>query len=99
MDRRKFLRATLAATTLPTPSTSSPSREQPAFQLDEWSVSDLQRRIASGELTSVKITELYLRRIESLDQEGPTLRSVIETNPDALAIARSLDEEYRAKGA
>ncbi|HEY7305668.1 MAG TPA: amidase, partial [Bryobacteraceae bacterium] len=43
-------------------------------------------------------TELYLQRIEEVDRRGPALRSVIETNPDAVAIARSLDAEYKAKG-
>ncbi len=45
------------------------------------------------------MTELYLRRIEQLDRQGPELRSISEINPDALAIASSLDEERKAKGA
>lgn len=53
--------------------------------------------MASGERTSVEITQLYLDRISALDRNGPRLRSIIETNPDALDIARSLDQE-RAQG-
>jgi amidase len=52
----------------------------------------------SGRFSARSITEMYLRRIEELDRQGPTLRSVIETNPDALSIAGSLDEERRDKG-
>ncbi len=51
-----------------------------------------------GSLTAERIAELYLERIEEIDRHGPTLRSVIEVNPDALAIARSLDAEYKSKG-
>jgi amidase len=49
--------------------------------------------MASGHLTAVEITEAYLRRIDRIDHEGPHLKSVIELNPDALAIARSLDRD------
>jgi amidase len=54
--------------------------------------------IGSGSATSESLTQLYLDRIESIDRAGPTLNSVIEVNPDALAIARSLDEERKTKG-
>ena len=43
--------------------------------------------------------ERYLARIEALDRGGPSLNSVIEVNPDALAIADQLDEERRTRGA
>jgi amidase len=33
-----------------------------------------------------------------LDRRGPTLHSVIETNPDALTVAEALDRERREKG-
>jgi amidase len=52
-----------------------------------------------GELTSQELVRRYLERIEALDRTGPTLRSILETNPDALAIATALDEERRARGA
>jgi len=73
--------------------------EVPPFELDEVTLGELQRRMASGEASSESITEAYLGRIAALDRSGPELRSVIETNPDALAIARELDAERRAKGA
>jgi amidase len=54
--------------------------------------------MATGRLTSRRITELYLARIKAIDRQGPSLRSVIEVNPDALAIADALDLERREKG-
>src|SRR5437764_12041377 len=41
---------------------------------------------------------MYLERIHVLDQQGPTLRSVLELNPAALEIAEKLDEERRDHG-
>ena len=52
----------------------------------------------SGKYSSHRITELYLQRIDEIDKHGPALNSVIEINPDALAIADTLDTERKAKG-
>ena len=54
--------------------------------------------MAAGELTSLRIVEAYLGRIGALDRQGPQLGSVIETNPEAIAIANALDAERKAKG-
>lgn len=59
---------------------------------------ELGRRIASGELTAERVARAYLERIEALDDAGPELHAVIEINPDALAIAASLDASYAAAG-
>ena len=64
--------------------------------MQEFSISELQSKMASGELTSQRLTEMYLERIESIDRSGPRLNSVIETNPDAMSIASSLDLERAA---
>ena len=64
--------------------------------LPEWTISELQQRMESGELTSRRIAELYLQRISEIDKEGPYLNSVMELNPDALEIADTLDAERRA---
>jgi amidase len=54
--------------------------------------------MTAGELTARGIAEKYLARIAAIDRRGPTLRSVIEVNPDALAIADALDRERKEKG-
>ena len=51
--------------------------------------------MASGRTTSVELTRFYLRRIQQLDEQGPELNTVIEVNPDALAMARTADAERR----
>ncbi|HYA52412.1 MAG TPA: amidase, partial [Streptosporangiaceae bacterium] len=68
----------------------------PPFELEEATLAQLQDWMASGRYTSQKLCQLYLARIEALDRKGPTLRSVIETNPDALTIAAQLDAERKA---
>jgi amidase len=65
------------------------------FELDEMTIADLQAGIASSKYTSHSITEKYLARIEEIDKRGPALASVIEVNPDALAIADALDKERK----
>jgi amidase len=107
--RREFLRAgafggTIAASASPFPLFSA-ARESfpsspsvPAFELDEITIADLQDGMKSGKYTARSITEKYLSRIHAIDKQGPAVNSVIETNPDALAIAESLDKERKEKG-
>lgn len=73
-----------------------PVRPAPHPELEEVAVSELSARMARGELTAQALVEGYLARIEALDRGGPVLRSVLETNHDAPAIAARLDEERRA---
>jgi amidase len=67
-----------------------------AYDVEERSVAEWQAALARGELTSRQLVERYLQRIESLDAQGPKLRAVLETNPEALDIAATLDAERRA---
>jgi len=67
--------------------------------MDELTIRELQEGMHSGEFTARSITEMYLERIGTIDQSGPTLNSVIEVNPDALSIADALDAERKVKGA
>jgi amidase len=80
----------------PTHSTRSTGPIGAGFALAETTVAQLQQAMASGERTARSIAELYLARIAQLDRRGPRLGSVIELNPEALAIADALDAERRA---
>src|SRR3954462_13311901 len=75
--------------------TGRPFRAAP-FELEEATLADLQSGMVSGKFTARSITQAYLDRIAELDRQGPMLRHVIETNPDALSIADSLDRERKA---
>ena len=52
----------------------------------------------SGKFTARSIAEKYLARIDAIDKHGPAVNSVIELNPDALAMADALDRERQAQG-
>jgi amidase len=66
------------------------------FDWEELTVRDAQAAMAAGRVSARRLTEMYLERIERIDRRGPSLNSVIETNPDALSIAESLDRERKA---
>jgi amidase len=70
----------------------------PSFDFEEATISSLQKRMRSGDLSARDLAEAYLERIAALDRKGPNLRAVLELNPDALSIADQLDKERPAKG-
>jgi amidase len=59
-------------------------------------ITDLQRRMAAGELSAVELTQLYLDRIGQIDRDGPAVNSVLSVAPDALKVAEGLDGERAA---
>jgi amidase len=110
MKRRTFLRAGLASTAMVfSPAAGSALAQQKdkgnsdasaapvkAFEFEETTIADLQEALRSGRHTSRSITQAYLERIQEVDKQGPALNSVIELNPEALAIAENLDDERKA---
>jgi len=80
------------------PDAKSPTVPAP-FELDEVTIADLQRGMSSGKYTAELIALNYLDRIDridDIDKDGPGLNSVIEANPQALAIAVDMDKERRS---
>ncbi|PYX19474.1 MAG: amidase, partial [Acidobacteria bacterium] len=61
-------------------------------------IDQLQADMKSGKYTARSLTEKYLQRIHDVDKQGPAVNSVIELNPDAVAIAELLDRERKEKG-
>ena len=102
--RRHFLQTTviggIAASVAPSLASAQAKQnttpEAPAFELDEVTIHDLQQGMSSGKFSALALTEKYLARIDAIDKR--TINSVIELNPDALAIAQQLDRERKAKG-
>jgi len=78
--------------------------ENPHLQLlaDSWlieaTITDIQKKFLSDELTSYELILMYLDRIAKHDKEGNGINSILEINPDCLAIAASLDTERKNKG-
>ncbi len=107
--RRQFLRtsllggvgAALLPSAAPAPeaaASDTPAFSVPSFELDEATIAGLQASMTSGKFSAHSLAEKYLQRIEAIDKRGPSVSSVIEVNPDALAIAAALDRERAQKG-
>ena len=68
------------------------------FDLQTATIADINAAFDAGALTSERLVELYLARIEAYDKQGPNINAVITLNPAALETARALDAERHAKG-
>lgn len=83
----------------PTPANAPPppvAAAVPAMELVELTFVELAALMAAGKETAKSLVGKYRQRIEALDQKGPMLRSVLELNPEADAIAEGLDAERAA---
>src|SRR3989440_6519567 len=110
MKRRTFLRAGLATTAMvlspragagaekqtDKESAGSSAAAVKPFEFEETTIAQLQEAMRSGKHTTRSITEAYLARIQDVDKRGAALNSIIELNPDAIAIAEDLDKERKA---
>lgn len=97
MQRRDFLHHLAGGVALPAASTG-PARAAAHDDLAYASVTELQSQMQSGALSVTSLARACLARIEVLDRSGPSLRSVIEVNAEALDLAAALDAERRDRG-
>jgi amidase len=78
----------------------SPAAREPrpprSFELEELSIIELQKGMTDGRWSAATLVGLYSGRIRDLDRTGPTLRHVLELNPEAAQIAEALDRERKA---
>src|ERR1700722_12385013 len=102
-NRREFLLAAaapIAAAVIAPQAAGAPAGAKPALAADApLGLAEIGAAMAEGRLTSHRLTESYLQRIDALNRRGPELHAVIEINPQALDIASSLDQERSALGA
>ena len=100
MTSRRAGRISLLLFLLPPLAAGADDSGKARFEFLEATVAQLQAEMTTGHLTSEQLTRAYIQRIQQLDQ--PTkdcvgVNSIIELNPDALAIARQTDA-LRRKG-
>jgi amidase len=105
VDRRTFLRQSALAIAgaaltdvVASPAASAQDVQGPFFQLEEATIAELQAEMAAGRLTSRRLVEMYIQRIDAIDKRGPAINTILEINPDALKIADELDQERKKKG-
>jgi amidase len=95
-NRREFLQASAAGiaalSIMKNVNAKTVVKSDTNEELIEITVSELQAKMKSGDVSAKKLVEKYLERIKDID---PKLNSIIETNPDALRIAEDLDKERR----
>lgn len=73
-------------------SCSAPPPKSNPFPFEEITVAALEQGYKSGTYTIHHVVQSFLDRIDAIDRNGPKLNSIIVVNPDALAIADSLDQ-------
>lgn len=107
MNRRNFIKKGTAAGVISTLgigtaqaisenlATSKEIKFDDKFELNEVTIMQLQEMMQNGKLSAKSLTKMYLNRIEEIDKNGPKLNAVIEINPDAIAIATTLDAERK----
>ena len=95
MHRRDFITSVGALTLAAGASEMAFSKER-SFDPTEQSIAALQAAMTAGTTSAEALTAAYLDRIARFDHFGPELRSVLSLNPNALADARSLDQQRKA---
>ena len=98
IGRRDFLRYGALAAVGPGAVAQPPVRPAAPAAVEEVSLDALRRAVREGRLTARAITDACLDRIDALDRQGPTLRAVIEVNPEARAVAGAVDDASTAGG-
>jgi Asp-tRNA(Asn)/Glu-tRNA(Gln) amidotransferase A subunit family amidase len=68
------------------------------FDVVEASITDIHEAMREGSLTSRRLVQLYIDRIEAYDKRGPALNAIIVVNPEALERAQELDEIFAETG-
>src|SRR5687768_1735915 len=90
--RRGLMSAALAALLL------TAQAHAVTLDLTTASVADLNAAFDAGALTSEKLVRMYLKRIATYDEQGPSINAVLALNPKAIETARALDAERKSKG-
>jgi amidase len=100
MNRRDLLRAgALVGVSALVGAAMGDEPGPPPFEWEEVGIAQLQEAMRSGKATAASLTRQYLARIAQVDKGPGGVNSVIELNPDAMAIAETLDEERKTRGA
>jgi len=88
----------LAALALALVVSTRPTSAAKTIDFDALTIADINRAFDAGALTSERLVQLCVARIEAYDRQGPSLRAVLALNPKAVETARALDAERKAKG-
>jgi amidase len=99
MKRRQFLQSSSVASVVASAAavqSAGAANAEVRFEWQEARAADLAHAMAEGRTTAVALVQAYASRVAAIDAAGPHLASVLELNPDALAIAAERDAERAA---
>jgi amidase len=68
------------------------------FRVEEATIMQIHDAMKSRRLTCRALVDMYLRRIDAYDKNGPALNAIVVTNPDAQQQADELDRRYARSG-
>ena len=75
-----------------------PAAAAAGFHLLEATIDDIHAALQSRRITCRELVNLYIKRIEAYDKEGPRLNAVQTINSRALEEAERLDAAYASSG-
>ena len=67
----------------------APARAAKNLDFDALTIADINKAFDSGALTSEKLVQLCLARIQAYDRQGPSLHAVMALNPRAVETGRA----------
>jgi amidase len=88
----------LAVTSAAAPQTVAAQPARRPFRIEEATIAQIHAAFKAKSLTCRTLTTSYLDRMEALDKRGPAINAIVLVNPQALAVADSLDRRYAAEG-
>jgi amidase len=68
------------------------------FRVEEATITQIHDAMKSRRLTCRALVDMYLRRIDAYDKNGPALNAIVVTNPDAQQQADELDRRDARSG-
>ncbi|MDJ0580268.1 amidase family protein [Crocosphaera sp.] len=68
------------------------------LRLTETTLTEVNQALEKGAVTSEQLVKLYLKRIETYEDQGPKINAIISVNPNAVAEAIALDKERQESG-
>ena len=95
LDSMRFFPLVLTSLLAVTP---APAQTTRPFEVQEATIADIHAAFREGRLTCVQLVEAYLRRIDAYDANGPSINSIVVTNPEALRQAEDLDRRFARGG-
>ena len=75
-----------------------PVLAQPAFEVEEATISQVHDAMKAGRLTCRALVDQYLKRIEAYDKNGPAINAIVLVNPDVQKQADELDRRFAQSG-